>query len=229
MDLLVLAQQIGDSDCELIDSGDFLAQPVNALTSLAYVVVGIWIVTRCKPGSKLGRFTPTVFGLVLVAVGIGSVAFHGPQPVGARFLHDFPIALALLFIVAVDLIRLGLLGERSAFRIGLAAAAIVGVVTAVAPDIALLLSVPLIGAAVIGEVLVYRKVDRRQPGSRRVLILRGAMVGVIAVAGLLNILGRTDGALCDPDSVVQLHGLWHVLTAVVFGLWAAVIFPRAAR
>jgi heme A synthase len=228
MDLLVLAQQIGDSDCELIDAGDFLAQPVNSLTSLAYVAFGIWVISRCKSRSELGRFTPTVFGLLLVAVGIGSVAFHGPQPVGARFLHDFPIALALLFIVSVDLIRLGVLGERKAVRMSLAVAAIVALVTAGAPDIALLLSAPLIGGAVIAEVMVYRRVDRRQPGSRRVLARRGAMVGVLAVAGVLNLLGRTDGALCDPDSVLQLHGLWHVLTALIFGLWAAVTFPRAS-
>jgi len=228
MDLLVLAQRIGESDCELIHAGDFLAQPVNALTSLAYVAVGIWVITRCKARPELGRFSPVVFGLVLVAVGIGSVAFHGPRPVGARFLHDFPIALALLFIVAVDLIRLGVVGERTAFRISLAVAAIVAMVTAAAPDIALLLSVPLIAGVVIAEVMVYRRVERKLPGSRGILVRRSTMVGVIAAAGLLNVLGRTDGALCDPESIVQLHGSWHMLTAVVFGLWAAVVFQRAS-
>ena len=42
---LFLADQIGESDCEDIDDG-FLAQPVNALSSLAYTLFGIWLVIR---------------------------------------------------------------------------------------------------------------------------------------------------------------------------------------
>jgi hypothetical protein len=33
--------------------------------------------------------------------------------------------------------------------------------------------------------------------------------------------------LCDPDSLVQLHGVWHVLTAAVLWVYGAgVLEPR---
>ena len=32
--------------------------------------------------------------------------------------------------------------------------------------------------------------------------------------------GRSGSPLCDPDSVVQLHGAWHVLSALAVVVWA---------
>jgi len=44
---------------------------------------------------------------------------------------------------------------------------------------------------------------------------------------LLNALGRTDATLCEPEAPVQLHAVWHVLTAFVLFLYgAAVLGPR---
>jgi len=44
---------------------------------------------------------------------------------------------------------------------------------------------------------------------------------------LLNALGRTDAPLCEPEAPVQLHAVWHVLTAFVLFLYgAAVLGPR---
>jgi hypothetical protein len=77
----------GHTDCERIVGG-VLAQPVLAVTSLSYVVVGVavlvWAV-RVR-GSLAG-----VAGATLVAVGAGSFVFHGPQPSWAGLAHDWPI------------------------------------------------------------------------------------------------------------------------------------------
>lgn len=95
---------IGESDCEFLGDGAF-AQPVNTVTSLAYVVVGAWIaVTGVRNGGRRSR-TAVTFGALLVAVGVGSVAFHGPQPSGARLLHDVPIVLAAAFVAVVTAAR----------------------------------------------------------------------------------------------------------------------------
>ena len=52
------------------------------------------------------------------------------------------------------------------------------------------------------------------------------MIG--ALAGLSFLFGRTGSPVCDPDSPLQPHGGWHVLTAVGFVLVAALLFgpPR---
>ncbi|MGE2722179.1 hypothetical protein [Mycolicibacterium celeriflavum] len=92
------AAAIGGSDCERI-GGAFLAQPVLALTSLAYVAAGfaaLWWAARCR-----GLLAGAV-GAALVTVGLGSFVYHGPQPPWAGPVHDVPIVvLAAVCVVAV--------------------------------------------------------------------------------------------------------------------------------
>jgi hypothetical protein len=42
-------------------------------------------------------------------------------------------------------------------------------------------------------------------------------------------LGRTGGALCDPDSPLQGHAAWHLLTAAALALWATAALDRPAQ
>lgn len=87
-------------DCEhAVDTA--LAQPVLALTSLAYVVAGLavlWWAVRVRGALAAAA------GVVLIAVGAGSFAFHGPQPSWAGPAHDWPIiALAAVYAVGLAL------------------------------------------------------------------------------------------------------------------------------
>ncbi len=43
----------------------------------------------------------------------------------------------------------------------------------------------------------------------------------LALGAVANVLGRTGAPLCRPDSLLQGHALWHVLTAVGAALWLA--------
>jgi hypothetical protein len=80
----------GGSDCEAFHAG-WLGQPVNALSSLAYVAAAVWVVRRGGPAGPAAA---------LGLVGAGSVLYHGPMPPGAGLLHDGSIA-ALLAATAV--------------------------------------------------------------------------------------------------------------------------------
>ncbi|KUI42044.1 hypothetical protein AU197_18185 [Mycobacterium sp. IS-1590] len=92
------AAAFGRSDCERIDAAD-LAQPVLALTSLTYVAVGIGVLCCALRGRAL---LAGLAGVTLVAVGVGSFTFHGPQPSWAGPVHDWPIiALAGVCVVGV--------------------------------------------------------------------------------------------------------------------------------
>ena len=87
MQVLAAFASFGHSDCERIVGGA-LAQPVLAVTSLAYVAAGVavlcWTVRVRTPLAAAA-------GLALVAVGGGSFAYHGPQPSWAGLAHDWPI------------------------------------------------------------------------------------------------------------------------------------------
>jgi hypothetical protein len=90
MRVLTAPARFGHSDCERI-VGDALAQPILAVTSLAYVAVGMavlwWAVRSRAPLAGAA-------GVALLAVGAGSFAYHGPQPSWAEPAHDWPIVAA---------------------------------------------------------------------------------------------------------------------------------------
>jgi hypothetical protein len=141
---------LGASDCEALHGG-WLGQPVNALSSLAYVVAGGYVLRR---GGR-GALVPAI---ALGAVGAGSVLYHGPMPAGAELAHD---------------------GS-------------------------------LIALAVAAPLSWLRRAPRRPPAAALV-------VGAAAIA--VNLLTRTGAPLCQPDSVLQGHAAWHILTATAIALW----------
>lgn len=178
-------------DCELIGPG-FLGQPVNALTALVFVfvVVGLWVMRR-SPARWIG------FGMI--ATGVGSFLFHGPMPTGSEWAHDVSLAWLILLIAGT-----GQSWERWTHLPGLA---VLGVLFAVAPGVADPVAVALVVVAAIFQV-------RRDPRSTLILL------GAVGALGILGRLGATGGPLCDPDSLLQPHGLWHVGAAVMVAWWA---------
>ena len=70
--------------------------------------------------------------------------------------------------------------------------------------------ITLYALVVLGVIEVGRQVARR----RRPVVAAG-----ILTAGLVVwFLSRTGGALCDPDSVIQGHSIWHVAAALAVGV-----------
>jgi hypothetical protein len=74
---------LGASDCEMLRDG-WLGQPVNTLSSVAYLLAG---------GYVLRRGGPRLPALALAAVGVGSVLYHGPMTPGATLAHDGSIVV----------------------------------------------------------------------------------------------------------------------------------------
>ncbi len=56
-------------------------------------------------------------------------------------------------------------------------------------------------------------------------------VAIVAfvIAPIAYGLGRTGSPLCDADGEVQLHGVWHVLTAVGFVVVGEILFRPPAK
>lgn len=96
---------LGTSDCEALSSG-LLAQPVAALSSLAFVGAAGWLAARLPAGGS-GRAAAGTYAGLVGLVGVGSFAFHGPQGLGAEALHDVTIGLALGLAAGVPLSRWG--------------------------------------------------------------------------------------------------------------------------
>jgi len=224
---ILVQGRIGESDCEAIRDG-VLAQPVNAISSAAYVVVGLWLVVRAVSNRAGETAVQVVFGLALASVGIGSVAFHGPQPPGSRLLHDLTIAAVFALIAARNLGTLRQWSDTGVLVVFAVITAAVGMVMALSPD-AGNAATGVVGAVAVGSEIYLYWSRKRGPFSPRILRWLIAIVGLLAVAGVVNLLGRTDAPLCDPDSLYQGHAAWHALTAAAFGLYGYTTFRSAAE
>lgn len=159
--LLVTASGLGASDCEQLRDAT-LAQPINTITSGAYLAAASVIVVIGRRAESSGRRS-AVLGACVAGIGVGSVLFHGPQPPGSRLAHDLPIVLTAIFIA-------------------------------------------------IHEIEIRRDRDRSRRARAGLLVLAAGAVS-------LWLFGRTDSPLCDPDSILQLHGSWHIATAILLVLW----------
>ncbi|MGI9642843.1 MAG: ceramidase domain-containing protein [Acidimicrobiia bacterium] len=200
------AAGLAEHDCEVLRDG-WVAQPVNTVTSLAYLIPAAWFIWTRPRGSASSRLV-VGFAVAVAFIGIGSVALHGPQQWGAQWLHDVPIVVTIAAVPAWNLARLGRISDSKAFVGWLVVSVIVGIGAAVSQSATVVLGVLLGVAAVVTEVMVGRAPRVWAPA---------LVVGVIGT--VLNVLGRTDAPLCEPDSVLQAHGAWHLLTAVAIFLW----------
>jgi uncharacterized membrane protein YcjF (UPF0283 family) len=159
-------------DCERLGDG-FLAQPVNALSSLAYVAVGTELMVRAWQQRSRGwsSFGLAAFGALVAAEGVGSVGFHGPGDRASHFLHDAAIGATLAFVATTEVVAL------------------------------------------------VRRPRRRR--TRRRFVAAAALLGTATV---VNLVSRTGDPFCNPDSLVQGHAVWHVLTALALREWALATF-----
>jgi hypothetical protein len=89
---------MGGADCEGLRPGS-LAQPANAVSSLAFAAVGLWLLWRGRPEGA-GRLWRTAGVGAFIAVGLGSFAYHGPQPHWASLAHDGTIVWLVAVLVA---------------------------------------------------------------------------------------------------------------------------------
>ena len=95
---VLTAASLGHTDCERIVAGA-LAQPVLAVTSLAYVAAGVAVLYWA---ARVRAPLAAAAGVAVVAVGAGSFAYHGPQPPWAGPAHDWPIvAVGVLYTAAL--------------------------------------------------------------------------------------------------------------------------------
>ena len=179
------------ADCEAIGVG-FLGQPVNSLTTLAFLVIGIAVMTSRRHQMWIGAG--------LIATGIGSFLFHGPMPPGSEWAHDASLAWLLALI--------GSSGTRWEAVSKAPALVVIAVTFGLFPVIADPVAVLLTGFAVVSLLASNRSTTTWGP------------LALVTLAAAYGRLGATGGPLCDPEALYQPHGVWHVLAALAVGWWA---------
>ena len=178
-------------DCERIGVG-WLGQPVNSLTALIFVVAGMIVAAR--------RPERAWVAVAMAATGVGSFVFHGPMPAGSQFAHDLTLAWLLATVPAA--------GTRWGRRMELPSLAILGAFLSIVPSLADPLFIALTALALVVLVMRDRSISTIGP------------LALLAVSAVVGRLGATGGPLCDPNSLLQPHGLWHFGAALAVKWWA---------
>lgn len=188
---------LADSDCERCRHG-LITQPANTVSSLAYVVAGADLLRRPEPDRP--------FAWAVIAVGVGSVAYHGPGSAAGRWAHDASL-IAMLALMGLSDVTVA---EGRAMPPGSVAAVTVGAAVAAHPRTTDAAQLVVGAAAVVAEARRY---------VRRATVREAAVALPLFTAGAVaQMLGRTGERWCRPEAVLQPHAAWHVLSAA--SLWS---------
>ncbi len=211
----------GSQFCEAFRS-ECLKQPANTLSNAGFVVAGLAIAWHARLPSRLGDRLPAMPGLaagyacVVVLLGPASAAMHATgTELGGR-LDLLSMYLVASFAAAYALTRWW---RRSSgtfwvlFAVMVVACELIGLYPGHVPVVAfsgnVAFAVLLVSAAVL-EVRLWR---RAEPGETRTRLGWGvASIGSMVVA--FTIWNLSQGPWCDPHSLVQGHGVWHLLCAL---------------
>ena len=209
------------ADCEATRDA-FLGQPASALSSAAFLVVGVWALRRAR-GSRVRRRELAVFGTTTILVGLGSFAFHGPHPGWSQWAHDVTIAWLLLLLVSFDVGARGRVGPSLITWVSAAAA--IGMVFFVWPDAQRIVYTLLGGTLVVLELDAVRAHRRPRRGEQGFGLYAFAATSFV-LGAVSFFVGRLD-LLCDPTSWLQGHAVWHV--SIAAGLAAYVEVTLVVR
>lgn len=186
--------------CEAVGTG-LLRQPANALSNLAFLVAGATAyrsVRALDPG-RPERALARAAALATIAVGAGSLAYHGGLTFAGQLL-DVQGMYLIAVLLLVGSCRRTALAERAP-SIALALLAALAVVQWALPDSRRWLFAVVLLPAIVAEA-------RRAPGSPP---LRAAVA--LLTLGYAAWLADERGLWCDPASLLQGHAGWHLATA----------------
>ncbi len=192
---------VAADDCEA-DSGRWLAQPVNALSSLASAVAGALIWRRSSGDPALRSFAVTV-----TANAVGGLAYHGPGGRVGVWLHDAALLWTLGSVAAID--GAALTGRRPAWLSAAIAGAAGAAVLAVRPASSGPLQAGVGVAVAAGEAAV---------GLRRLRPVLGP-AALLGLGAAMHARSRTGCPWCRPDSLLQGHAAWHLLSSAALAWW----------
>ncbi|NIA69051.1 ceramidase [Pelagibius litoralis] len=194
-----------DIYCERVGTA-FWAEPLNAVSNLAFIVAGILLVMALRRQDQAVRRDPaigTLVGLTFL-IGLGSGLFHTFAVLWSALADVVPIALFILLYMYLSLRRLVVLPLWMCL---LSLVAVLALVTAMPILFGFSVSTYAVALAAMLGVGGFLHFARRHPAGREILIA--------AVIFAVSLSFRTvDLPLCEVLPI-GTHYFWHILNAVV--------------
>lgn len=210
--------------CEAVGTSSFFLQFANFWSNFAYLAVGFLILFRndCWPGRSIG--------FILVFVALTSGIFHGTLSEFGQtidIMGVYTVLLALLSYAFIEMIPLEY--DNPVGWLIMLGSAVLGVVGAFLRTSVHFFDSDYFTVFLVFILIVYMfAVATRYRTSAAALIgptLGAIFFGILAVLfkftdGDSNLFANHGGiysqCLYDPQSILQGHALWHVLSALMF-------------
>lgn len=198
--------------CEQIRAGT-IRQPFNAWSSLIFVPIGLWVARRSLLDKvSAPRLSPVrrhkryglLFGGSLIITGIGSWLFHSSLTYLGHFLDVTGMYFLGGFLFTYGLSRK--LQQSATAFMGVYAMVVLPLVLFqwFRPEASRYAFGTLILAALGVEILLHKSLNNK--------LFVGAVVSLALGFGIW-ILDEKK-LLCWPESCLQGHAIWHILTAI---------------
>jgi hypothetical protein len=209
--------------CERIRDS-LVRQPINTLSGLLFLPVGVWILLSSERGRSTGwsgsppnllTAQPAyarLFGAATVLVGVGTALYHASLTFAGQTLDVFGMYLLVSFLLVYAVARHRPLSPRAACAGYAILNAGLLVLLVAAPGVRREVFAGLVVAALAAEGMLHLR--RRMRMRSRYL---AAAAGVLALGALVWTLDLR-GTGCDPDALFQGHALWHAAGALATGL-----------
>lgn len=201
--------------CEAIYSTDVVRQPANAWSSLSYVAIGSLVIAVAGETTGKKRRLPYVYAYILgisaIIIGVGSAFYHASITFVGQFFDVFGMYLFANFMLVYALERLFKWSSNITLGLYIVINLVLSSTLIFIPE-----TIRYMFAAVIIIALVFEYVVQRKKNPRIETHWLNIGLLIFATAYVIWILDNSK-IVCDPQSLVQGHAVWHLLGAVAVG------------
>jgi hypothetical protein len=207
------ASCIPDCWCELARVGNWILEPVNTWTNLAFVFVGIFILFKMKPGTSenlinQNSFYNKLYGSALIFVGCGSFFFHMSQTLMGQWFDLMGMYFIIVFFIYYNFNRLGLITRTRFLALYIMTQVILGYAIYIAPQFRREIFGSLVIITLIQTIIVQSKLKTFI--ERKYLIL--SLVTYLLGQGIW--LLDKNKIVCHPTAWMNGHGIWHITCSI---------------
>jgi hypothetical protein len=188
--------------CEKIHINQ-IAQPINSFTNIFYVYVGIIILFRLK---KWDLFT-ILYAYIVILLGLSSFFYHATMTFFGMWLDVFSMYMYILFLIFYLIYYADILDQKKGILFYMILLFVSGIFLYQSP----LFRRILFGFYVILTLFVFYRIKNKIFINPKNFYIALAIFIISYAIWLLDYYR----ILCNPESWIQGHGIWHTLNSMV--------------
>jgi len=205
--------------CERLDMESLIIQPTNTWTNVSFIIIGLLIFVQTtrdllyKEKKDDFAWYSIIYAIGNIILGVTSAFYHASFSFYGQFLDNIGMFFIVLWCCSYNFVRLvpNRIKRNEFIFLYAFLILIAGYVNLFMPDIRRHAFGVAIAIYIVQQIVIDLIKKPWETGIEYFYWIGGFVT--IALAFLIWNLDQNG--LCDPNSILQGHGLWHVLNAVV--------------